>query len=83
VLDGRAGSDKEGKIAAAVKWLREYMVPDKEYRQADVLTHGRDAGHSERTLDRAKKLLGVHSHKGGLHDGWLWQVAETYFSVLE
>ena len=27
VLDGRAGNDKEGKIAAAVKWLREHMVP--------------------------------------------------------
>ena len=75
VLDGRAGSDKEGKITAAVKWLREYMVPDKTYKQGEITAAARDAGHSERTLERAKKLLGVHSRKGGLHEGWLWMLA--------
>jgi hypothetical protein len=75
VLDGRAASDKEGKIAAAVKWLREYMLPNKAYKQGEISAAARDAGHSDRTLDRAKKLLRVHSRKGGVHEGWIWDLS--------
>ena len=37
-------------------------------------TEARGAGHSPRTLARAKSRLGVRSVKGSLYGGWLWEL---------
>jgi hypothetical protein len=38
-----------------------------------VYAEGREAGHSERAIRRAQKLLGIESEKGGMREGWKWR----------
>jgi putative DNA primase/helicase len=40
-----------------------------------VYAEGREAGHSERAIRRAQKLLGIESEKAGMRNGWLWRLA--------
>jgi RecA-family ATPase len=40
----------------------------------DVLRQAKDAGHSDSTIRRAKKELGIVVSKQGMHSGWAWQL---------
>jgi hypothetical protein len=42
-----------------------------------VETEGKKAGHSWRSLNRAKDRLGIKAHKAGFANGWVWQYPET------
>jgi hypothetical protein len=47
------------------------------YRQAD------DAGHAKRTIDRAKRELGVRSSKASMNSPWRWELMPKVAKVAE
>lgn len=68
------GEAEEREDAAA--WLRDVLAGGP-LPAGEVLAAGRRAGHSERTLKRAKKAAGVRSEKSGFGGGgeWRWALA--------
>jgi hypothetical protein len=41
---------------------------------ATLFERAHAAGHALKTLRRAAHELGIRSKKGGLHDGWSWEL---------
>jgi hypothetical protein len=60
---------------AATAWLFEQLVAGAVLAR-EILARGRELGHSERTLKRAKATLGVVSRKARTANGeWIWALA--------
>jgi len=77
VLLGKAESvddpDEHSALQEAKDFLTELLahgpLPAKQIkREAD------EAGHAERTIKRAKAVLGIKARKAGMKDPWLWQL---------
>lgn len=51
-------------LTGAQQWLLEFLMP-RPRLVADVYAHGKEAGHSERSLDRAKGALNIQHQKAG------------------
>jgi len=60
---------------AAEDWLAGKLRGGK-VRATDIELAARDAGHSKRTLDRAKEKIGVKSVNAG-REGWFWQIEKN------
>jgi hypothetical protein len=64
-------SEERGAVDGAKEFLNTLLasgpVPAKR-----VYAEGREAGHSERTIKRAKKYLGVVASKEGMKGPWFW-----------
>jgi len=60
---------------AAASWLREQLAAHPVAAR-DLYAAAEEAGHSKRTIDRAKKSLGVVTYREGYgKDGvWMWQL---------
>lgn len=54
--------DKERKLKAAMDWLREQLSDGQEHLAGGLIIRGVEAGHSERTLQRASTLLHVEKN---------------------
>ena len=69
-----------GARAGAEDFLRE-LLADGPVKAKDVRREARDAGVSDRTLDRAKAQLGVRATKAGGRFGgdpaWYWELPES------
>lgn len=65
-------SEREEAEAFLLDTLRHGPVPTREIKVAAV-AHG----HSWRTLNRAKRDLGVNALKLGMKDGWAWELPAT------
>jgi len=63
-----------GLLERAVRWLRTVLADGPKPARA-VLGRARDDGISERTLRRAKAVLGVVSVKG--KGGWAWKLPDS------
>lgn len=50
------------------------VLADGPVAASQIFREARDAGHSEKTLKRAKKELGVHSAKSGMSEKWRWEL---------
>ena len=79
-LLGSASDENRSELEDAVAFLEgELSPPGLQRPSKDVLIAGRESGFSQRTLERAKKRLGVESvHEGtpGRSGGgrWLWEL---------
>src|SRR5262249_7277016 len=63
--------------SSAKREAREFLLERLEAGPAkvdDLVEEAKQAGISKRTLDRAKKDLGVRSRKSGLDGGWMWEL---------
>lgn len=60
----------------AADWL-EAFLDDGPRASADVFGAGKAAGHSEKTLYRAKDELGIEVRKRGFNGGWEWALPRT------
>jgi putative DNA primase/helicase len=49
-------------------------LADKPVKASQVLREAREAGHSERTIRRAKDDLEIKAVKEGMDGGWVWQL---------
>jgi putative DNA primase/helicase len=65
--------DDPTKVACAVEWLRGELG-DGPMPAQRVKIGGQAAGHSWRTIERAKNDLGVRATKTGMTGGWEWQL---------
>jgi hypothetical protein len=72
VLAAGSGTSKEG-MKAAIEYLEE-LLADGDVSAKDGNEGAAANGISERTLDRAKKKLGVYAKKedGKFDGGWIW-----------
>jgi hypothetical protein len=59
-----------GKLTAATAWLKETLARGP-VRASKILTAAAELGHSRRTVERAKKELGIVSEKTGQRE-WTW-----------
>jgi len=71
LLTAPRSDEERTAVDDAVEFLRDALaegaVPAKQLIRA-----ANDAGHSKRTLDRAKKEINARSFKSGVDGGWLW-----------
>ena len=74
------GGDRKA-AAEAEQFLREKLshgvVPAKDGEE-----HARALGITPRTLDRARKKLGVIAEKSGLKEGWTWRLPDEGRQIL-
>lgn len=71
----RSSRDPEEKTALdeAAHWLEDYLSERQMCARAgDVITAGKAAGHAERTVQRARKKLGIEKSKSGFQGAWMW-----------
>ena len=69
-------ADNEGRgiaLKEAKEWLRDFLS-DRPKAAKEVESAGRDAGHTWRTLRRAKRELHVSSVKDGVTKSWVWRL---------
>lgn len=72
---GSVGSDEREERQDAAEFLQQ-LLSDGRMRADEVLKIGKANGHSERTLNRAKKRAGAKSYKEGFRPGvWYWELA--------
>ncbi len=73
-----AASNNEGPtiMKEATDFLREELAGGP-HSAKDIKRAAADAGLAWRTVERAKADLGVKSAKGGLNEGWLWELPKT------
>jgi hypothetical protein len=78
LLGSAEGEGEDSAVDQACEFLREELggledLGNVPRRVREVKTAARDAGISERTLERAKAKMGVRSEKVGGRDGfWVW-----------
>ncbi|TCT20276.1 AAA family ATPase [Thiobaca trueperi] len=70
-----SGADPEERSAIAdAKEFLLAMLRDGPADVKKIQREARDDGHSPETLKRAKKALGVQSHKQDFAKGWIWSL---------
>ncbi len=70
----QADDSERGPLEEAMEFLNEELA-DGPVAANEIYKRGREAGHSERTLKRAKGKLKVESNKQGL-GGWAWELSK-------
>ena len=73
-----AASNNEGQTAMkeAMEFLRDELAASPQAAQ-DIKKAAASAGFSWATIRRAKDELKIRSVKGGLQDGWLWELPKV------
>ncbi len=61
----RHDSDKSSALREAVDWMRQYLADRGTVKSTDMQREGLVAGHSSKTMERARKALKVFSRKVG------------------
>lgn len=57
----------------ATTWLEQYLAAGPQLAR-DAFSAGESAGHTETTIKRAKRTLGVRASKLGLRGAWQWDL---------
>ncbi len=73
----RSSRDPEEKAALdeAAQWLEDYLRERQmQARAGDAINAGKAAGHAERTIQRARKKLGLEKTKAGFQGAWMWSL---------
>lgn len=69
--DDSAADDEKGERDEAIEFLRA-VLSDGPVRVRDIKADATGAGHSWRTIERAKRELGAQARKLGVKEGWAW-----------
>lgn len=74
LLSRETSGDQHSAVGEAAEFLRAALA-DRPRSAAEVLAEARTAGIARRTLDRARRALGVVPHREGFQDGrWVWSL---------
>jgi putative DNA primase/helicase len=66
--------ERQPALKDAAKWLKEFLAGGPR-SQAEIFDHAvADGLHSEKTLFRARKFIGVIATKRGMAGGWVWSL---------
>ncbi len=75
---GHFTPEKERKLKAAMEWLQAALADGQPHLSSGLKIKGREAGHAERTVQRAALLLQVKQTPvytpQGRHAGVLWEL---------
>jgi hypothetical protein len=80
-----ASTAADGEARSATAEAAEFLLDvlgDEPLPAKEVFRRGADVGISKRTLERAKKEVGVQTLKQGMGGGWLWYVPGHTDGVL-
>lgn len=71
------GPEEKSALDEAAFWLEDYLT-DRQMRAraGDAISAGKAAGHSESTIHRARKKLGIETSKTGYQGAWMWILAK-------
>jgi hypothetical protein len=69
------GKERGGKRAQAVRFLVE-LLWDGPRTVGEIKQHAKDAGRAWRTLERAKRELGLVVKKNGYQGAWAWSLSK-------
>jgi hypothetical protein len=79
--NGRAllagASEEERSVLDEAKGFLRTELAEGSRIAGDLLKEGRTVGISERTLQRARTLLGVKTEKAGFGEGWEWSLPKA------
>ena len=72
-------SESHGAAVEAAEFLKSFLA-DGPVAATEVRRTAKSAGLSGRTLDRAKKLVGVRARREGFGKGstWMWELGSKY-----
>jgi putative DNA primase/helicase len=76
-LLGQAEAISDPEEHSALGEAKEFLLEELKAGPVPVkkiYAEARDAGHSEKTLNRAKKELGIKAAKAGFSGGWAWNI---------
>jgi hypothetical protein len=77
LLAAAAGDEEDrSALGEAKEFLREALVGGSLRPSPEVISEGRRAGISEKTLRRAFRALGGKATKSGMAGGWCWSIPE-------
>jgi hypothetical protein len=77
ILKKRSKDTGQKQLIGAERWLVKFLE-DGPRLKADVVEAGKAEGHSERTLDRARKDLGFAFHRIGFGGNSFWFNKQQY-----
>jgi hypothetical protein len=72
-LLAQAEDGERGALEEAIEFLEDELASGPVAIQ-EIKRLAREAGISERTLQRAKEARKIKSHKQGMHQGWIWEL---------
>lgn len=65
-----------GALDLATAWLAEYLAHGLPVLKGDIVKAADDAGHSKRTIERAKARLPIVTAREDGHSPWTWKLRE-------
>jgi hypothetical protein len=71
------GPEAEDRVAAG-QWLRQVLTARGPLAASDLIEEGSQLGFHSRTLQRAFHLIGGHTEKRGLLEGWWWSLPANH-----
>jgi len=74
--NGGGGGEGHHERDDAAAWLADFLGGGQKLSR-DVRAAAKAEGISKRTLDRAKVMAGVRSHKEAFGGGWVWALPKT------
>ena len=74
------GENGNSALEEAKEFLLEFLA-DGELSQKQIEADAKGAGHSWRTVQRAKKALNIHSTKSKLDNRWYWKLNSNTASI--
>jgi putative DNA primase/helicase len=78
-----APDDEERDALEDAKVFLASLLKDAPLSAKQVYSESREAGHSERTIRRAQKALGVEAAKEGMQGGWVWKLPPKAAKIPE
>jgi putative DNA primase/helicase len=79
---GPANEGPRSAVESAAEFLRA-LLGDGPVPSSRVYEEARQVGHADTTIKRAQQALGIKSRKGGMKDGWLWELPPKKTKVTE
>lgn len=73
---GRSGAGDPSELDETKAWLRDALAGGPKAAR-EIIESAKGDGIAKRTLDRAKRALGVIASKAGFEAGWTWQLPGT------
>ncbi len=75
-VEVQADGERPSALSEAASFLHE-MLSEGPRSAAQIFAEAEQRGVSEKTLRRAKAQLGIKARKGGLGQGWAWEMPTT------
>jgi putative DNA primase/helicase len=84
--DVLAAESSPGDDRSALEDAKDFLIETLDHGPVEgkvIYRQAEDAGHAKRTIDRAKRELGISSSKGSMNSPWRWELPPKVAKVAE